>query len=93
MMMQAQQNNFKKVLSVFLFLIAVTAFSQSVNDYKYVIVPVKFDFQNTKDAYKLNSLTKMVLEKYGFVAFLSSDDIPEAILTKMSSVVCRCFGG
>jgi hypothetical protein len=40
-------------------------FSQrNVNDYKYVIVPEKFDFQKEPNQFKLNQLTKFLLKKY-----------------------------
>ena len=50
---------------------------QSLNDYKYVIVPEKFDFLKESDKYQLNSLTKFLFEKYGFEAYLErSKGIP-----------------
>ena len=65
----------KKFVLLFI-LISSYAFSQSVNDYQYVIVPVKFDFFKSDDQYKLNTLTKLMLEKYGFKAYLSNEEIP-----------------
>ena len=51
--------------------------SQSVNDYKYVIIPEKFDFLNEKDQYQMNSLTKFLFNKYGFEAYIAkSDNLP-----------------
>ena len=60
----------KKIVLLFV-LISGYAFSQSVNDYQYVIVPAKFNFLKNEDQYRLNTLTKLLLEKYGFKAFLS----------------------
>ncbi|MEO5776272.1 MAG: hypothetical protein ABIQ27_05170 [Flavobacterium sp.] len=65
----------KKIALLFI-LISGYAFSQSVNDYQYVIVPVKFDFLKKDDQYRLNTLTKLLLEKYGFKAYLSNEEIP-----------------
>ena len=65
----------KKIVLLFI-LISSYAFSQSVNDYQYVIVPVKFDFLKKDDQYGLNTLTKLLLRKYGFKAYLSSEEIP-----------------
>ena len=48
----------------------------NLNDYKYIIVPSKFDFFKETDKYQLNSLTKFLFEKYGFTAFLDTDDLP-----------------
>lgn len=57
-------------------LISSYTFSQSVNDYQYVIVPVKYDFLSKEDQYGLNTLTKLLLQKYGFKAYLSNEEIP-----------------
>ena len=35
----------------------------SINDYKYISVPDKFDFLKSKDQYQLNSLTVFLLQK------------------------------
>jgi hypothetical protein len=63
----------------FLFLllfIASYSFSQSVNDYKAVIVPVKFDFLKSENQYRLNTLTKFNLKKAGFEAFYTNEALP-----------------
>ncbi|MDD7886421.1 hypothetical protein [Flavivirga sp. 57AJ16] len=55
-----------------------TVFSQSnLNDYKYVIVPNKFDFLKEKDQYQLNSLAQFLFEKYGFEALMEGSTYPE----------------
>ena len=68
----------KKIVLLFI-LISSYAFSQSVNDYQYVIVPVKFNFFKKDDQYGLNTLTKLLLRKYGFKAYLSSEEIPSDV--------------
>lgn len=50
---------------------------KNVNDYKYVVVPDKYDFLKENDAYQLNSLTKFLFKKYGFKALLQSEEKPE----------------
>ncbi|TGV02040.1 hypothetical protein [Flavivirga rizhaonensis] len=58
-----------------------TVFSQSnLNDYKYVIVPNKFDFLKQKNQYQLNSLAKFLFEKYGFEALMEGDKYPEDLI-------------
>ena len=53
-------------------------FSQSnLNDYKYVIVPTKYDFLIGADQYQLNSLTKFLFNKYGFTAIMEDEPFPE----------------
>lgn len=68
----------KKYLLLFV-LISSYGFSQSVNDYQYVIVPVKFDFLKKEDQYRLNTLTKFLLQKYGFKVYFNNEEIPSNI--------------
>ncbi len=59
-------------------LVASIVFSQSsINNYKYVIVPKKFDFQKEKDQYQLNGLTQFLFNKYGFEAVIEGSEYPE----------------
>jgi hypothetical protein len=55
-------------------LISGYGFSQSVNDYAAVIVPVKFAFQNSENEFRLSTITKQNLEKAGFKAMYSISD-------------------
>lgn len=59
-----------------LFFVAHFGFSQTVNDYKAVIVPVKYDFLKSENQYRLSTLTKANLLKAGFKAFYSNEPIP-----------------
>jgi len=49
----------------------------SVNDYKYVIVPEGYVFLKENDRYQLNSLSKFLFNKYGFTAFIRGEKLPE----------------
>lgn len=69
----------KKFIVVLALLISISGISQSVNDYQYVIVPTKFTGFKENDKFRLNSTTKMLLEKYGFKVFMSTDNIPSDI--------------
>ncbi|OEJ99440.1 hypothetical protein A8C32_09020 [Flavivirga aquatica] len=61
--------------------IVTTVFSQSnLNNYKYIIVPNKFDFLKQKDQYQLNSLTKFLFNKYGFEALVEGQNYPEDLV-------------
>ena len=51
-------------------------FSQSVYDYKAVIIPLKYDFLKSENQYRLQTLTKVNLVKAGFQAFYSNESIP-----------------
>ena len=70
----------KYLIVLFLLLSTVSGFTQSVNDYKYVLVPSQFKFQKEPNQYSLNSITKGLLEKYGFVAYLDSEQMPNDVL-------------
>ena len=65
----------KRFLLLFLFM-AACGFSQSVNDYKAVIVPVRYSFLKNDNEYRLNTLTKYNLKKAGFEAFYSNETVP-----------------
>lgn len=70
----------KKII-LFLLLISGTGFSQekSINNYKYVIIPEKFDFLKEPNQFNLNELVKMVFEKYGFEVYIASQKLPEEL--------------
>lgn len=69
----------KKYLLFPVLLFSVLGFSQSVNDYQFVIVPVKFSIFKENDRFRMNSTTKLLLEKYGFKTFYSTDKLPSGI--------------
>ena len=64
--------------SKFLFLLLFVSsfgFSQSINDYSGVIIPLKYEFLKTENQYRLSTLTKVNLTKAGFEAFYANDAI------------------
>lgn len=73
----------KNILILFL-LFASYSFSQSVNDYKAVIIPMKYDFQKTENQYRLQTITKIDLQKAGFQAFYANEAIPTEISDRCS---------
>ena len=64
----------KRILLVALFISTASFAQKSINNYKYVIVPSKFDFVKGKDKYQTSSLTKFLFNKYGFTAFLDDEE-------------------
>ena len=64
--------------------IASYSFSQSVNDYKGVIIPMKYDFLKTENQYRLQTITKINLQKAGFQAFYATEAIPAEITDRCS---------
>jgi hypothetical protein len=57
-------------------LVSFVGFSQNINDYKAVIVPLKYDFMKTDNQYRLATMTKSNLIKAGFQAFYVNEEIP-----------------
>ena len=67
----------KKILFILL-MITTSIFAQKkINNYKYVIVPNKFDFLKKNDQFQTSSLTKFLFNKYGFIALLSDEEFPK----------------
>jgi len=69
----------KKILLLLVLFLTATAFSQNVNDYEYVIVPAKFSFLKVDDKYRLNTNSRLLLQKYGFKSVFPSDSMPSEI--------------
>ena len=100
----------KLVAVIFLFMVIISkSFSQkSLSDYSYVIVSEQFEFQQEKDKYQLNSLTKFLFNKYGFHAYFDrevplnvfrcdglwaeAEGTPGFIITKVQLVLRDCTG-
>jgi len=67
----------KKALLIITLFISVFASAQkTLNDYKYAIVPVKFDIFDEENKYRLNTITKQNLIKTGFEVFYDNQDLP-----------------
>jgi len=54
-------------------------FAQSFNDYKYLIVPEKFEFLSENNKFNMNALTKMMFEKYGFQVYYPGQQLPDEL--------------
>ncbi|ARV09201.1 hypothetical protein BTO05_05935 [Winogradskyella sp. PC-19] len=66
------------IFSVLVLLIGLSAFSQNdLNDYKYVVVPLQFDFVKGKDKYRVNSLTRYLFNSNGFKAVFDEEELPK----------------
>ena len=70
-----------KASALFLFvLFTVAGYSQtSINSYKYVLVPERFDFSRDINQYGLNTTTKLLLQQKGFVAFVDNEALPPTL--------------
>lgn len=69
----------KKYVALLIALITIqNSFAQkSINNYKYVIVPYKFDFVNAKDKYRINTLTRHLFKTNGFDVYFDEENLPE----------------
>lgn len=65
----------KNVFLVVFGLFSILSYSQKINEYEFIMVPTKFEFQRSENEYRLNTLLKYRLEDYGFKAFYTSDQI------------------
>lgn len=72
-----------KLYTIFaLLLFTATAYSQNtINNYKYVLVPERFDFFKADNQYGLNTLTKLLLNEKGFTAFVGNEEMPSELAT------------
>lgn len=71
----------KILLTTLILLMAFTAKgiaqnAESLNNYKYVVIPVKYEFQSEKNQWLLNSLTKFMLKKNGFTTLMENEKKP-----------------
>ena len=75
------------ILVVFLIMSNFFVFGQvkKVNNYKFIVVPDRFDFLKQKDEYKTSSLTKFLFKKNGFTVFLNSEQYPKDLIDNACS--------
>jgi len=66
----------------FLFLV-LASFSgyaqQTINNFKYVVVPERFSFSKEINQYGLNTLAKSLLEEKGFTVYFDNSEIPREL--------------
>ncbi len=53
---------------------------KSINSYKYILVPKQYEFQKSPDKYQVNSLTKFLFDKAGFIALHTDESYPEDLV-------------
>lgn len=70
----------KKYFLLSFLLISFSGYAQNtINNYRYVLVPEKFSFLKQENQYNLNALTKKLLEDKGFTVYYDNTDLPEEI--------------
>ncbi|WP_448699553.1 hypothetical protein ACFGVR_21195 [Mucilaginibacter sp. AW1-3] len=71
----------KKYILVFSLFLSFSGYSQNtINNYKYALVPVRFSFLSEDDQYSLNSVTKAVLQNKGFIVFSDNAELPAELV-------------
>ncbi|WP_051437527.1 hypothetical protein [Olleya marilimosa] len=70
-------NKIQLVLILLFSLVTSLQAQDKLNNYKYVVVANQFDFQSEPDQYRLNGLTKFLLEKQNFTVFSNTDVLPD----------------
>lgn len=67
-----------KIVYVVLFTVftSFNTLAQSVNDYKYIIVPDRYAWAGEADKHQINSLTTFLFKKYGFNAYQLGEILP-----------------
>jgi hypothetical protein len=70
-----------KAVALLIFTIfSIIGYSQNtISNYKYVRLPEKFGFSKYEDQYGLNTTTKLLLEKKGFIVLLGNQGLPPAV--------------
>lgn len=72
--------NKKIALLIFFLSIGFASIAQkNINNYKYVIIPLKYDFLNENNQYRVNTLTRYLFKQKGFEAFFDEEEFPEEL--------------
>ncbi|MGM8362868.1 hypothetical protein ACSV4D_13225 [Flavobacterium sp. ARAG 55.4] len=69
----------KNIFLFLLLLLSGVGFSQSLNDYKTVVVPLKYEFLKSENQYRMATLSKFNLNKVGFDVYYSNEVVPDNI--------------
>lgn len=78
----------KRYILLVLLFISVSGYAQNtINNYKYIIVPEKFNILKQNDQYNLNSLTKALLTDKGFTVYYDNADLPTEIANNKCSAL------
>ncbi|WP_316838994.1 hypothetical protein [Pedobacter gandavensis] len=64
---------------LFLFFTCSGFAQQSLNNYKYVVIPEKFSFLKSPNLYGLNDLAKFLVEQKGFTPYFDNAELPADI--------------
>lgn len=78
----------KPYVVLLLLFVSVSGYAQNtIDNYKYVLVPEKFSFLKEENQYRLNTLTKWLLEQKGFTAYFDNAELPKEIANNKCSAL------
>lgn len=81
-------SNMKKYFLLVLLFISFSGYAQNtLNNYKYVLVPERFNFLKEADQYGLNSQAKTNLEEKGFTVYFDNSELPSEIANNRCSAL------
>lgn len=64
------------LLIIALFVLNTLFAQKSINNYKYVLLPEKFDFLKKENQYRLNTQTRYLLKQKGFTVLFNDEVLP-----------------
>ncbi|WP_412561525.1 hypothetical protein [Winogradskyella sp. MIT101101] len=48
-----------------------------INNYKYIVIPLQYEFLKGKDTYRLNTVTRVLFKGEGFDVYFNEEQLPE----------------
>ncbi|MCX2453698.1 hypothetical protein OQX61_20680 [Pedobacter sp. PLR] len=69
----------KRYLFILFLFTSFSGYTQTLTNYKYVVVPEKFPFLKTANLYGLNDLAKFLVEQKGFTPYFDNAELPAEI--------------
>lgn len=72
----------KNIICIALFLLTLTmSFAQNkLNEYKYIVVPNKFEFQKNENQYNINALVKFLFNKNNYQTLMTNEPLPDDLI-------------
>ena len=72
--------NMKRYLLLLLLFTTLSGYTQNtINNYKYILVPEQYSFFKEVNQYGLNNLTRKLLEEKGFTVYFDNENLPVEI--------------
>ncbi|MFP2996192.1 hypothetical protein ABN763_09775 [Spongiivirga sp. MCCC 1A20706] len=70
----------KAILVLFALFVGFPLIGQTLNKYKYVVIPKRFDFVKKDDQYFTSTLTRHLFKQKGFEVFYDDEILPESYI-------------